>query len=99
MKISWWKAVGMAGLLADELTKAGADGKVSFDEALVIAKDLSVQAGLSFDDKGAAMVVDAVTDIINAAADGKITIAEIVAIAEKLCAELGIEFDKTGFNV
>jgi len=99
MKISFWKALGMASLLADELTKAGVDGKVSFDEALVIAKDLSVSAGLSFDDKGTALVVTTVTDLINAAADGKITIAEMVAITEKLCNSLGIEFDKTGFNV
>jgi hypothetical protein len=99
MKISWWKAIGMAGLLADELTKAGADNKITFDEALTITKDLAVAAGLQFDDAGASMVVTTVTDLINAAADGKITIAEIVAIAEKLCTELGIEFDKTGFNV
>ena len=99
MKISWWKAVGMVGLLADELTKAGADGKVTFDESLVIAKNLTTTAGLTFDDEGAALVVTTVTEIINAAADGKITIAEIVDIAENLCNKLGIEFDKTGFNV
>jgi hypothetical protein len=99
MKISFWKALGMAGLLADELTKAGADGKVSFDEGLVIAKNLAASAGLSFDDKGTALVVTTVTDLINAAADGKITIAEMVAVTEKLCNALGIEFDKTGFNV
>lgn len=99
MKISWWKAIGMAGLLADELTKAGVDGKITFDESLVIAKNLALSAGLTFDDAGATLVVNTVTDLINAAADGKITIAEIVDIAERLCNELGIEFDKTGFNV
>jgi hypothetical protein len=99
MKISFWKALGMVGLLADELTKAGVDGKVSFDEGLVIAKNLASTAGLTFDDKGTTLVLTTVTDLMNAAADGKITIVEMVVITEKLCAELGIEFDKTGFNV
>ena len=99
MKISWWKALSMVGTLADELTKAGVDGKISFDEGLVIAKNLSVQAGLTFDDKKTTMIVDAVTGLMKATEDGKITIKEMIDVTEKLCVALGIEFDKTGVSV
>ena len=99
MKMTWWKALGLVGLLADELTRAGEDNKISFEESLVIAKNLATASGLVFDDKGAAMVVETVTDIVNASADGKITISEMVALTEKMCVALGIEFDKTGVNI
>ena len=99
MKISFWKAMGLVSLVADELTKAGADNKISFEESLAIAKNLGTAVGLAFDDEGAGLVVSMVTDFINAAADGKITIAEMILITESLCSKLGIDFDKTGFNV
>ena len=97
MKISLWKAMGLVSLVADELTKAGADNKISFEESLAIAKNIgAAAAGLAFDDEGAGLVISMVTDFINAAADGKTTIAEMI---ESLCSKLGIDFDKTGFNV
>ena len=99
MKISVWKAIGMAGLLAEELTKAGVDGKITFDEAIVITRDLAATAGLAFDDKGINVIVKFVTDFAAAMADGVITINEVVTMIESACNELGVDFDKTGFNV
>lgn len=98
-KVSFWKALGMIGLVADELTKAGADNKITVDEALVIAKNLAVASGVAFDDAGSKLVVLLVTDFINAAADGKVTIKEMIDMTEKVCIAAGIEFDKTGIEV
>ena len=96
MRVSFWKALGMVSLVADELTKAGADGRVTFDEALVLAKNIGTAAGLQFDDAGAQAVVDLTTAVINAASDGVITIREMVDLTEALCTRLGIDFDRQG---
>ena len=98
-KVSWFRALGMAGLLADELTKASVDGRITVDEALGIATKLASVAGLDVDTAGVNLTTAILTDITNAAMDGKITITEIVAFTEKLCLALGIDFDKEGFSV
>lgn len=98
-KISWFKALGMAGLLADELTTAAADGKISVDEALSMAHNLAAAAGLTTDTDDIALAADVLAKIASAAADGRITIREIVNLAESVCARLGIEFDREGVSI
>lgn len=98
-KVSWFRALAMAGLLADELTTASADGKIDTAEALVIVKDLAKASGLIVDSDGMDFTEEILTDLLNAAADGKITIKEIIDFAEKICLKLGIEFDKTGVQI
>ncbi len=99
MKISWFKALSILGLVADELTKAGQDGIITFEEALTIVARVAPAVGLKFDTSGSKLVTELVTKILDAAEDGVITISEIVTIAEHLCDALGIDLDKTGLKV
>jgi hypothetical protein len=98
-KISWFKALGMVGLLAAELTEAGQDNRITVDEALRIATDLAKASGIGVDTVGMELTVDILTDITAAAADGKITIKEVLDLTEKICDRFGIPFDKTGLTI
>jgi hypothetical protein len=100
MKVSWWKALGIIGLVADELTKAGRDDdKISVDESLAIMARIAPAVGLQFDNAGEAFTVDLLSGILDAANDGKITIRELVSFAERICMKYGIEFDKQGVEL
>jgi len=52
MKISFWKALSLVGLLAEELTKAAVDNKITVAEALHIIEALCERLGVDFDKAG-----------------------------------------------
>jgi len=52
MKISFWKALSLVGLLAEELTEAAADNKITVAEALHIVEALCERLGVDFDKAG-----------------------------------------------
>jgi len=49
MKISFFSILGMIGMLAQELTKAASDGKITADEALRIVEKICEQIGVSLE--------------------------------------------------
>ena len=100
MKVNWFKALAMAGLVADALTQAaGEDGVITFEEALTIVARMAPAAGIKFDTTGSKFVVELVTRVLDSASDGKVSINEVVEIARYVCAALKIDLDETGFNV
>lgn len=96
MKVSFWKALSIVGLVADELTKAGADNRITIEEALGMVARLAPAVGIKFDDTGSEFVLAVIERLLNAASDGKITIREAVVFIEDVCGLLGIDFDKEG---
>ena len=52
MKISFWKALSLVGLLAEELSTAAADNKITVAEALHIIESLCERLGIDFDKAG-----------------------------------------------
>lgn len=94
-KLSWIRAFMLLGTLMKEFSEASADGIITVDEALKGVAELAKAAGLVFDDKGAAFVVNLITKIFDASADNKITLGELIAIGEEVCIALGIDLDKT----
>jgi len=51
MKIGFFKIFGMIGMLAEELTKAAEDGKITADEALRIVEKICEEIGISLEYK------------------------------------------------
>lgn len=49
MKISFWKALSLVGLLAEELGKAVADNKITIAEALYIVEVICQKLRIDFD--------------------------------------------------
>lgn len=102
MKISVWKALSLAGALAEGLTTATKDDeKISLDEAISIATGLATAAGLTmdFDNKKISAILEAIAAFKAATADGKLTIAELLEIVNTICSELGVELDLTGITI
>lgn len=99
MKVSMWKVLGIIGLLADELTKAGVDNRITVDEALLMVARIAPTVGLQFDETGSSFVMDLLTKLMNAASDKKITITEAIQIIQSVCNTFGIDFDKEGIDV
>ena len=52
MKISFWKALSLIGLLAEELSNAAADNKITVAEALHIVEVICEKLGVDFDKAG-----------------------------------------------
>ena len=52
MKISFWKALSLIGLLAEELSNAATDNKITVAEALHIVEALCERLGVDFDKAG-----------------------------------------------
>ena len=52
MKISFWKILSLAGLLAEELSEAAADNKITVAEALHIVEVICERLGVDFDKAG-----------------------------------------------
>jgi len=52
MKISFWKALSLVGLLAEELSNAAADNKITVAEALHIIESLCEKLEIDFDKAG-----------------------------------------------
>lgn len=98
--MTWFKWLMLIGKVAEEYTAAQADDKrITVEEGLAITANVAQAAGIQFDDKGSALVVDLVTRICEMAADGVITIREIIAFTEELCNKLGIDFDRQGITI
>ena len=55
MKITWFKALGLIGLLASELTKVAEDGKITITEALTVVSKICLELGINFDTTGLTM--------------------------------------------
>ena len=98
MQISWWKALALVGTLAEELTNASKDGKITVDEALVMVGTLAKQIGLLFDTGGSSFILDLIAEIFAAADDKVLTLQELTAIGEKVCQGMGIILDKAGIK-
>lgn len=52
MKVSFFKVLGLIGVLAEELTAAAMDGKITVKEALRIVEVLCNQLGIEMDKEG-----------------------------------------------
>ncbi len=52
MKIGFFKILGLVGLLAEELTKAASDNRITVDEAILIVRRICEQLGINFDESG-----------------------------------------------
>ena len=52
MNVSFWKILSLAGSLAEELTKASADQKITVAEALHIIETICEELGIDFDKVG-----------------------------------------------
>ena len=52
MKISFFKALSLIGLLAEEITMASADGKITVREAINIVEKICERLGIDFDKTG-----------------------------------------------
>jgi hypothetical protein len=52
MNISYFKVIGMVGMLAEELSKIAEDGKVTVTEAFDLMKMVCERLGLDFDTEG-----------------------------------------------
>ncbi len=52
MKISFWKILSLAGLLAEELSEAAADNKITVAEGLRIIEEVCKKLGIDFDKAG-----------------------------------------------
>ena len=52
MRISAWRIISLISLLADELTEAAADGKITVSEGLHIIEVLCRNLGIDFDEEG-----------------------------------------------
>ena len=52
MKISFWKALSLIGLLAEELTEASKDNKITVAEGLHIIEEVCKKLGIDFDKAG-----------------------------------------------
>jgi hypothetical protein len=48
MKVSFFKVLGLVGMLAEELSAAAVDGKVTVDEALRIVGKICEALGIEF---------------------------------------------------
>jgi hypothetical protein len=48
MKVSFFRVLGLVGLLAEELSLAAVDGKITVDEALRIVKRICDALGIEF---------------------------------------------------
>jgi hypothetical protein len=48
MKIGFFKVLGLVGMLAEELTAAAVDGKITVDEALRIVGKICEALGIEF---------------------------------------------------
>ena len=51
-KVGFFAVLGLVGLLADELTKAAEDGKITVSEGLKILKAICERLGIDFDTTG-----------------------------------------------
>lgn len=100
MKISWFKGLAMAGLVADALTEAAKDdNRITIEEALIIVARMAPAAGITFDTTGAKFVTELITKIMDSANDGKISLNEGIEIMRYVCGALGIDLDETGVVV
>ena len=99
MRVSMWKALGILGLVADQLTKAGADNRITVDEALVIVSNIAPAVGIQCDSTGSEFVMELLKRIVNAIEDKKISINEIINIATWLCETLGVDLDMEGISI
>lgn len=45
-KVSWFKILGMVGTLAEALTKAASDGKITLTEGVVILQTICDEIGV-----------------------------------------------------
>jgi len=52
MKISFFKAISLVGLLAEELTEIAADGKITIKEAIGLVEKICEKLGIDFDKEG-----------------------------------------------
>ena len=52
MEISFWKILSLAGLLAEELSEAAADNKITVAEGLHIIEEVCKKLGIDFDKAG-----------------------------------------------
>ena len=52
MKVSWFKVLGMIGLLSDELTKVAMDGKITPREAVQLTKRICDYLDLDWEEDG-----------------------------------------------
>lgn len=99
VNIPWFKVFTLGATLISELTTAAQDGKISIEEALGIVGKLCAQAGVIFDNTGAAVVLKAVELILKTASDKKISVAELIDVGEVIAADLGVQLDKTGITI
>ena len=99
VNIPWFKIFTLGATLIGELTAAAQDGKVTVEEALAGFARICTQAGLIFDNTGAAVVLKAVEMILKAASDKKISVAELIAVGEVIASDLGVQLDKTGISI
>lgn len=52
MKVTFFKILGLVGLLAEELTKAAVDNKITAKEAINIIQMICTALGINFDTEG-----------------------------------------------
>jgi|GEM_PF-3184263 len=52
MKVTFWSALALVGALAQDLSEASADNKITVTEALDIVKDICEKLGIEFDEVG-----------------------------------------------
>ena len=52
MKIGFFAILGMIGMLAQELSNAAADGKITLNEGIRILDKICLQLGIDFDKEG-----------------------------------------------
>ena len=52
MKVGFFKILGLMGLLAEELSNAAIDGKITIKEAITIISKICEALGLDFDTEG-----------------------------------------------
>ena len=52
MKISFFKAISLVGLLAEELSEMSADGKITIKEAIGLVEKICEKLGIDFDKEG-----------------------------------------------
>lgn len=89
MKVSFFKALGMVGMLAEELTEALADNKISIPEAIKMVARISGVLGVELHGKD--LLFKGIEDLTIATKDGVITTNELVNLLKPICEALNIK--------
>ena len=102
-KVSFWKILGLIGVLSEEVSTAlGDDGKISVGELLHIGKAVIEKLDFPMDEESAKkieVVLSILDEDIHFIEDGRITISELIVLAETVCSKFGVVLDKEGFDI